>query len=59
MNNAASMIAWLIANFDAIMVAIMAVLTAGISVAMIIPGDQPEKSLQKIVDIIAKFSKKP
>lgn len=38
--------------------AIVGVLTALIALFMLIPGDQPEKSLQKVVDFLAKFSKK-
>lgn len=34
------------------------VLTGLIGVFMLIPGDQPEKSLQKALDFIKKFSKK-
>lgn len=39
--------------------AIAAVMTAMIAFFMMIPGDQPEKALQKIVDFISKFSRKP
>ena len=38
--------------------ALVAVLSAAIAVSLLIPGDQPEKSLQKIVDFIQKISKK-
>jgi len=38
--------------------AITVLLTAIIGVAQLIPGDQPEKFLLKVVDFIAKFSKK-
>lgn len=38
--------------------AVSAVLTALIGLFMLIPSDQPEKSLQKVVDFISKFSKK-
>ena len=34
------------------------VLTGLIGIAMLIPGEQPEKALQSILDIIKKFSKK-
>jgi len=37
---------------------VVVILTAMIAIAMIIPGDQPEKALQKVLDIIKKFSKK-
>jgi len=38
--------------------AITALLGAVIAVAQLIPGDEPEATLQKIVDFLAKFSKK-
>jgi len=38
--------------------ALVAGLTSAIAVALVIPGDQPEKTLQKIVDFLKKWSKK-
>ena len=38
--------------------AITALLTAVIAIAQLIPGDQPEKFLQGVVDFLAKFSRK-
>jgi hypothetical protein len=38
--------------------ALVALLSAVIAVASLIPGDQPEKSLQSVVDVLSKFSKK-
>ena len=38
--------------------ALVALLSAVIAVASLIPGDEPEKTLGKIVDALAKFSKK-
>ena len=38
--------------------AITALLTAAIAIAQLIPGDQPEAFLQKVVDVISKFSRK-
>ena len=38
--------------------ALVALLSAVIAVASLIPGDEPENTLQKIVDFLAKFSKK-
>ena len=38
--------------------AITALLTAVIAIAQLIPGDQPEKFLQGVVDVISKFSRK-
>lgn len=33
-------------------------LTALIAIALVIPGEQPEKFLQSVLDFITKFSKK-
>ncbi len=38
--------------------AITALLGAVIAIAQLIPGEQPEKSLQAVVDFLSKFSKK-
>ena len=50
--------AWIMANHEAVLGAIVALLSGIIAVALLIPGEQPEKTLQKIVDFIKKFSKK-
>ena len=38
--------------------AVAALLTAVIAIASFIPGEQPEKSLQAVVDFLSKFSRK-
>ena len=38
--------------------AITALLGAIIAIAQLIPGDEPENTLQKVVDFLAKFSRK-
>lgn len=38
--------------------AVTAVITALITLFLIIPGDQPEKSLQSVLDFLKKFSLK-
>lgn len=38
--------------------ALVAGLTSAIAVALVIPGDQPEKTLQKMVDFLKRWSKK-
>jgi hypothetical protein len=38
--------------------ALTALLAAVAAVATFIPGDEPEKTLQKIVDFLSKFSRK-
>ena len=45
-------------NWQAYLGAVSAVLVAAIAVASMIPGDQPERSLQAVVDFIARFSAK-
>jgi hypothetical protein len=36
----------------------VALLSAVIAIASLIPGDQPEKFLQSVVDVLSKFSVK-
>lgn len=50
-------ITWLLANYQALIAALVAAMTALIALFMIIPGDQPEKALQAAVDFIKKFSR--
>ena len=38
--------------------AVTALLGAVIAIAQLIPGDEPENTLQKVVDFLAKFSRK-
>lgn len=38
--------------------ALTALLGAIIAIAQLIPGDEPENTLQKVVDFLAKFSRK-
>ena len=38
--------------------ALVALLSAVIAIASLIPGDEPEKTLQKVVDFLSKFSRK-
>ena len=38
--------------------ALVALLSAVIAIASLIPGDEPENTLQKIVDFLSKFSRK-
>lgn len=47
------------ANYQAIITAVVAVLAALVGLFTLIPGDQPEKALQGIVDFLSKFSAKP
>jgi len=48
----------IIAQAPVYIAAVVGVLTAIIGLCMLIPGDQPEKFLKGVVDVLAKFSKK-
>lgn len=48
----------LVANWDVLLAGVIGTLSGVIAIALVIPGDQPEKSLQKAVDFLSKFSKK-
>lgn len=72
MDKALGLAQWILANYEmiiassaAILLAAVGLLSACLSVALIIPGDQPDKFLQscvngvqKAVDFVSKFSKK-
>ena len=49
---------WVVANWATVLGGVSAVLTGVIAIAMVIPGEQPEKFLQGVVNFLTKFSKK-
>lgn len=49
---------WILANYQAVAAAVVAVMTGVIGISLLIPGEQPEKTLQKIVDWLSKLSSK-
>lgn len=49
---------WLLANYQPILSALVAALLALIALFLLIPGEQPEKFLQGIVDFLKKLSLK-
>ncbi len=53
-----NVIAWVLANYQAILTAVVAVISALTALFLLIPGEQPEKSLKAIADFLAKFSNK-
>jgi len=53
-----SLIANVASHWQQYLGVVTAVLTAAIAVATVIPGDEPEHTLQKIVDLIAQLSRK-
>lgn len=52
-----TILAFIMANWMAVLAAINGVLVALIAVFVLIPGPEPERTLQKIVDFIAKISR--
>lgn len=53
-----ALLSFIPANFATIVTAILGLATAMLALAMLIPGDQPDKFLQSAVDFLTKFSKK-
>jgi hypothetical protein len=49
---------WLMANWMELLAAIILALNGLIAVALIVPGEQPEKALMSVVNFISKFSRK-
>lgn len=54
----ANLIAWIVAHYQDVITSVSAVCTALVALFMLIPGDQPEKFLQGVVDFLSKFSRK-
>ena len=53
-----SLITNIVAHWQEYLGVITAVLGAAIAVATVIPGDEPERTLQKIVDFNSQISRK-
>lgn len=49
---------WLVGHYDAIILNLLAILGALLAFFMVIPGEQPDRALQSVVDFIKRFSKK-
>lgn len=58
MEKVAEIFQFIVLHYQAIIGAVVAILSGVIGIAMIIPGDQPEKALQGVVNFLSKFSKK-
>lgn len=54
----AAILSWVVASGPNLVTAILAVLVALIGVFSLIPGEQPDKALQAVVDFLSKFSLK-
>ena len=51
-------IGWILANWQSVVGAVSSILVGVIAISLLIPGDQPEKALQGVVDFLKQFSKK-
>lgn len=49
---------WVLANYESVLSGLVMMLSGVIAIALLIPGEQPEKMLQGWVDFLAKFSRK-
>ncbi len=49
---------WIIENGAALIAGIIGLFSAALAIALIIPGPQPDKFLQGIVDFLTQFSRK-
>lgn len=51
---------YLLANWEEILIAANALVAAAVALALLIPGEQPEKFLsEKVAPLLARFSRKP
>ncbi len=51
-------LAWLQANYQSILANLILISTGITGIALLIPGEQPEKFLQKAINFLKRFSKK-
>lgn len=58
MDTTLNVIKWSIANYQALLTGVMGLISAAIAIALIIPGEQPDKALQGALDFLLKFSRK-
>lgn len=58
MDKVLEIIKWAVSVGPEIISSLVLVLTSLVAFFLLIPGDQPEKAIQGIVDFLKKFSKK-
>jgi hypothetical protein len=58
METVVAIFTWIFTNYQTVISLVVGILTAIIALCLIIPGNEPETFLQKVVDFLAKFSKK-
>jgi hypothetical protein len=51
-------LSWIALNYQMLISLAVGLFSAVIAISLVIPGDQPEKFLQALVDFLSKFSKK-
>ena len=56
MQNVLAIGQWILANYQLLISAMVGLFGAALILALLIPGDQPDKFLQGIVDFLSKFS---
>lgn len=49
---------FLLAHWQEILLGVSGVISGVIAIALIVPGPEPEASLQKVLDFLSKFSRK-
>lgn len=52
------LVQWIIANGPIVVSGVIGILSGVIAIALLIPGEQPEKALQGIVEFLKKYSAK-
>lgn len=53
-----NVVKFIMEHFQDLLGAVVGLVTAAVGIALVIPGEQPEKALQGVVDFLKKFSKK-
>lgn len=51
-------VTWILANYQFLLSNFVVIISAVIAISLLIPGEQPEKFLQSVLDFLSKFSKK-
>lgn len=49
---------WIFENYHTILSGLDVILGGLITICMVIPGPEPERTLQKVADFLSKFSRK-
>lgn len=53
-----SAVSWVIANHESVIEGVSGILAGATLIALLIPGDQPEKAFKAVGDFLSKFSRK-